>query len=228
MSIQNRLHRVNANISDAIKKSGRDPGKVRLVAISKTHPVDLIRDVFLAGQTVFGESRVQEAKSKIELFTDPVEWHLVGHLQSNKAKSAVCLFHTIHSVDSLKLLAELNRRAIQINKIIRILLQINVSGEDSKSGINPDYLPELADAACGTENLEFAGLMTIPPFSANPEDSRRYFAVLRDLAGKCLVNRGLIPESKLELSMGMSGDYMIAIQEGSTLVRVGTAIFGHR
>jgi len=228
MSIQNRLQKVNKIIENAVAEAGREQGSVKLIAISKTHPAESVEQAYNAGHIEFGESRVQEAEEKITSLNYPLKWHLVGHLQSNKAKAAVSLFHTIHSVDSIKLIKELDKRAIQIDKRIAVMLQVNVSGEAAKSGMNPDDLPEIADAASCAKNLDLTGLMTIPPFSVNPEDSRRYFAALRELAMKDLVNSNLVSADKLELSMGMSGDFTIAIQEGSTLVRVGTAIFGHR
>lgn len=228
MSIQSNIECVRNEIAAAARTAGRSPDTIRLVAVSKTHPVEAIRSAHQAGQTIFGENRVQEAESKIDACNESLEWHLVGHLQSNKAKIAVQLFELIHSVDSMKLITELNKRARHIPKRQKVLLQVNVSGESSKFGMEPDALPAMSDAVMASEYLTLAGVMTIPPFAEDPERSRPFYARLRDLAETVIAGRGLMPWESIELSMGMSGDYSIAIEEGATLVRVGTAIFGQR
>jgi len=228
VKIKDRLEMINKTIMDATSVAKREPGSVRLVAVSKTHPAASILEAYDAGQIIFAESRIQDAKQKIEEITKPIEWHLIGHLQSNKAKLAVQLFDTIHSVDSIKLIQELNKRAEQLDKMVNILLQVNVSGELSKHGMAPTLLQNAIDTVLESRFLRLKGLMTMPPFSSNPEDSRPFFAELREMAFDRLVKSGIIKESDLELSMGMSGDFQVAIEEGATLVRIGTAIFGTR
>lgn len=228
MLLRDRIEEVRDSIARAVVKANREMASVRLVAVSKTHPLELIREAYATGQTVFGESRIQEAQPKIEQFLEPVEWHLIGHLQSNKVRLAVRLFHTIHSVDSVKLIREIAKRADQIGRDVDILIQVNVSGETSKHGLAPVKLQEAIDLAVAAERLHLKGFMTMAPFSSNPEDSRVFFASLRKMAYQYLVDQHVVTESQLELSMGMSGDYGVAIEEGATLVRVGTAIFGSR
>ncbi|HPQ39176.1 MAG TPA: YggS family pyridoxal phosphate-dependent enzyme [bacterium] len=228
MSIRSNIAHICSEITSAARSAGRSPDRIRLVAVSKTHPAEAVRTAFHAGQTIFGESRVQEAEAKIDMLAEPIEWHLVGHLQSNKCRIAVQLFEVIHAVDSLKLIRELDKRASGLSKRQKILLQVNVSGEQSKFGVTPDRLPALVSAAASSDHLELKGLMTIPPFTADPESSRPYFVQLRELAEIEIAGRGIVPAEEMELSMGMSGDFRVAVEEGATLVRVGTAIFGER
>lgn len=227
-SIQSRLERVKDRIKHAASSSGRDPKSVKLVAVSKTVPLDPIRAGIRAGVTDLGENYVQEAREKIEaLAGEDVSWHFIGHLQSNKAKYAVKLFDLIHSVDSLKVAKELDRRARAIGKIQPILIQVNISGEETKSGIGAEQTLELLRQVSQLENLAIQGLMTMPPYFNAPDRVRPYFRALRSL--QQLVIAEAIPNIDMtELSMGMTGDFETAIEEGATLVRIGTAIFGER
>jgi pyridoxal phosphate enzyme (YggS family) len=207
-------------MSHAAMRAGREPGEIRLVAVTKTVGADIIKEAFDAGQRVFGESRVQEALSKAGLLEGlGIEWHMVGHLQKNKAKAAVGLFGLIHSVDSVELLMLLDRQASQAGRPQRVLLEVNVSGEQSKYGVDESVLEGLVRASAKLEGVKVEGLMTIPPYSEDPEKSRPYFRRLRGLGERYGFQ---------ELSMGMTGDFEVAIEEGATMVRVGTAIFGER
>jgi len=227
-NIQSKLRRVKDRIKAAALSAGRDPETVKLVAVSKTVPADRILAAIKAGATDLGENYVQEAREKIEaLRGENISWHFIGHLQSNKAKYAVKLFDLIHSVDSLKLAKELNKRAGAPGKVQRILIQVNISGEESKSGIDAKRALELVHEVSLLENLAIHGLMTMPPYFNAPDRVRPYFRALRSL--QVLIRQEAIPNVDMtELSMGMTGDFEAAIQEGATLVRIGTAIFGER
>jgi pyridoxal phosphate enzyme (YggS family) len=222
-----RLADVRAGISAAARRSGRRPDDVLLVAVSKTVPADVVTAAIAAGQKVFGENRVQEAVAKAAACGPGAAWHLIGHLQRNKARPAADLFAVVESLDSLELAAELDRRAAEGARRLRVLIQVKLGEEPTKSGVKPQEAPALIEAAARLPHLELAGLMTIPPPSADPGESRRWFARLRSLRegwdGACCP-RGTLRE----LSMGMSADYEIAIEEGATIVRVGSAIFGAR
>jgi pyridoxal phosphate enzyme (YggS family) len=221
-----RLAAIRARIEAAARRAGRDPGSVTLVAVSKTHPAARVRDALAAGQLVFGENRIQEALPKIDaLAGQNIHWHLIGHLQTNKARQAVGKFELIHSVDSVALIEELDKRAAAAGGRQKILLQVNVSGEESKFGAAPGDVPALLDVLDRAPNLAPEGLMTIPPFTDDPETSRPHFKVLRGILESIRAKR---PEFGSRLSMGMSDDYEVAIEEGATIVRVGTAIFGPR
>ena len=223
-----RLKDVKNRIQAAARACGRDPETVRLVAASKTVPAHRIRQAIEAGVTILGENYVQEARTKFsDLATYPVSWHFIGHLQSNKAKYAVRLFDLIHSVDSLKLARELDKQSHKINKIQEILIQVNISEEASKSGISVKDTCNLLKDISVLKNLTVKGLMTMPPYFNAPEKVRPYFAALRSLRDR-LEQQGLLNIHLSELSMGMTGDFEAAIQEGATLVRIGTAIFGKR
>ena len=226
MSLTARIAQVRERIAAACISAGRPVDSVRLVTVTKTVPVETIREAIAAGLTDLGENRVQEAAAKIEtLGRDGLAWHLIGHLQSNKAGRAVQMFDLIHSVDSEALAREIDRRAGLAGKKQRILIQVNCSGEESKSGCAPAELPDLARAVARLENLELEGLMTIGPLDADPESARLAFVLLRNLRDATQARLGRpLPE----LSMGMTGDLEIAIGEGATLVRVGSAIFGER
>ena len=227
-SIQSRLERVEDRIKESALSSGRDPETVKLVVVSKTVPVDIVRAGIKAGVTDLGENYVQEARGKIEaLETEKISWHFIGHLQSNKAKHAVKLFDLIHSVDSFKLAKELDRRARALGKVQPILIQVNISGEETKSGIEDEQAPELVRDISLLTNLAVRGLMTMPPYFNAPDKVRPYFSALRSL--REIIRKEAIPNVDMtELSMGMTGDFEVAIQEGATLVRIGTAIFGQR
>jgi len=222
--IRENLLRVMEKIERAARRAGRDPAEIRLVAVSKTVESERIREAVEAGVKILGENYVQEAKKKIEEIGHPVAWHFIGHLQSNKAKYAVHLFDMIHSVDSLSLAEELNRRAEQVNRNVKVMVEVNISGEATKFGTDEGRVMELAKGITGLNQLSLEGLMTMPPYFDSAELSRPYFVELRRLREKLL--REGIPVR--ELSMGMSTDFEVAIEEGATYVRVGTAIFGPR
>ncbi|MCK4487843.1 MAG: YggS family pyridoxal phosphate-dependent enzyme [Desulfobacterales bacterium] len=227
-NIQSRLKHVKDRIKAAALSAGRDPETVKLVAVSKTVPADRILAAIKAGATDLGENYVQEAREKIEaLRGENLSWHFIGHLQSNKAKYAVKLFDLIHSVDSLKLAKELNKRAGALGKVQKILVQVNISGEATKSGIETERAIDLVRQIAPLENLAIRGLMTMPPYFNAPDRVRPFFQALRSL--QVLIRQKAIPNVDMtELSMGMTGDFEAAIQEGATLVRIGTAIFGER
>ncbi len=217
-----RLKNVERRIAAACEKAGRPRDSVRLLAVSKTKPPEAVREAAACGLRLFGENRVQEAQSKIPMCPNGLEWHLIGHLQTNKAKVAVRFFQMIHSVDSLKLLQALETHA---GTTLPVLLQVNVSGESAKFGMKPDEVAGVIDAANQMQKCEVHGLMTIPPFSPDPEKTRAHFSNLRNLRDRLQDETGTpLPE----LSMGMSHDLEVAIQEGSTWVRIGTDLFGSR
>jgi hypothetical protein len=221
ISIQRRIER-NA------EKCGRDPKTIRLVAVGKTQSADRVREAIGAGATIIGENYIQEAREKLDQLVDlDVQWHFIGHLQSNKAKYAVRMFSLIHSVDSVKLAKELNKQAKKIGKCQSILVQVNIGDAPSKSGLAEKEAAENIARIAEMENLHVHGLMTMPPFFDDPERARPYFAALRRLRDSLASNAGLSSDFK-ELSMGMTGDFEVAIQEGATLVRIGTALFGER
>ena len=219
-----RLEHIRASIASTAQRVRRDPTEIEIVAVSKTQTVDVIREAMRAGIYVFGENKVQEAARKIAEL-ERGSWHLIGHLQTNKAKLAVQLFDSIDSVDRLELAQEIDRRAEPLGKSQNVLLQVNVAGESSKFGCTPEAARGLAEAINALPQLTLRGLMTIAPYSDDPEQSRPHFARLRELRGRLERDTGLqLPV----LSMGMSGDFAVAIEEGSTSVRIGTALFGAR
>jgi pyridoxal phosphate enzyme (YggS family) len=228
MSVADRLAEVRGRITAAARSAGRDPATVRLIAVSKTFPVHLIREAWAAGQRDFGENRVQEGLQKISESTDlEIRWHLLGHLQTNKARKAGLAFATIHGVDSVELVHKLDATAGEAGRSLELLIQVDLAGEATKHGVPPDEVPRLLDAAAAFRAAQIVGLMTLPPIPETPEDSRSYFHKLRDLRDEWLTSG--VPAAMLrELSMGMSGDFEVAVQEGATMVRVGTAIFGSR
>jgi pyridoxal phosphate enzyme (YggS family) len=219
------LERVRSQIAEAAKKSGRAPDEIELIAISKTHEAEKVRAAFDAGQQIFGESRVQEARAKIPLLPSAARWHFVGRLQKNKVRHALPLFELFHSVDSLDLARQVNRIADEEGSRPRLLLEVNVAGEGSKIGFAPDALRAQMEALLELPRLAIEGLMTIPPLAPEAEASRKYFVALRELRDE-FATRFQVELPRL--SMGMSGDFEIAVEEGATLVRVGTAIFGKR
>jgi len=230
-SVVNNLAAVRERIAAAVRRAGRRPEEIALMAVSKTFPPDVIREAYNTGQRLFGENRVQEFADKAGALRGlaGVEWHMIGHLQSNKAAKAAELFSAVDSVDSLRLAEKLNAAAQKLNKRLPVLIEINVGGEAAKSGTAPDSseLEQLLAAAPSLEALQIRGLMTIPPFTEDPQLSRRYFRSLRELRDQIAARR--LPGISLDvLSMGMSHDFEVAIEEGSTCVRVGTAIFGER
>ncbi len=226
-ALKTRLARVKQRIREAAARSGRDPASVSLIAVSKTVPAQTIRKAVTAGVTLFGENYVQEAREKIESLRDcPLSWHFIGHLQSNKCKYAVRLFDLIHTVDSAKLADALDRQAAKHDTVQPVLIQVNISMEATKSGVSPDEAASLAKRVASKSHLQLKGLMTMPPFFDQPERARPYFAALRDLRDRLRNALGI--KDLDELSMGMTGDFEVAVEEGATLVRIGTAIFGDR
>jgi hypothetical protein len=226
--MKERLEGVLDRIRQAALACGRDPRSVRLVAVSKTVSAERVRQAVAAGVDTLGENYIQEARGKIDaLAALLVAWHFIGHLQTNKAKYAVRLFELIHTVDSLKLAAELDRQAAKAGKTQRVLVQVNVSGEASKSGASEAEAGRLVAEIAKLPHLSLEGLMTMPPFFDQPERARPYFRDLRRLRDE-IQQRNLPGVDLRELSMGMTGDFEVAIAEGATLVRIGTAIFGER
>jgi PLP dependent protein len=231
MSIAENLARVRQRIEAAARRAGRRSEEIALMAVSKTFPAERIREAYDAGLRLFGENRVQEFAGKVASLRNlhDAEWHLIGHLQTNKAVKAVELFAAVDSVDSLRLAQKLNTSAQQLGKKIKVLIEINVGSEAAKSGVGPESreLEELLSAAAELEHLEIRGLMTIPPFTEDPQQARPYFRKLHELRDQVAARR-LAAVNMDVLSMGMSHDFEVAIEEGSTCVRVGTAIFGER
>ena len=231
MPISENIARIRERITAAAQRAGRDTDAITLMAVSKTFPVQAIREAYAAGIRVFGENRVQEFSGKTEGVRDldDARWHMIGHLQSNKAAPAAQIFHAIDSVDSVKLAQRLNDAAGAAAKKLSLLVEVNVGGETAKSGVAPDSpeLDRLLAVASHLEHLEICGLMTIPPYSEDPEAARPYFRKLRELRER-IAARNLPAVGMATLSMGMSHDFEVAIEEGSTCVRVGTAIFGER
>ena len=222
--LRTNLESVRAKIRDAASRAGRNADEVKLVAVSKTHSASMIADAIAAGATVFGENKVQEGEGKIiEIGRDRAEWHLIGHLQSNKARKAVQLFDVVHSVDSVDLATRLERICVEEDRqTLSVFAQVDLAGEDTKSGIPESDLPELATYLRSCERLKFDGLMILPPYFETPDDVRPFFKRLR------AIRDDLFEHGHGELSMGMSHDFEIAIEEGATVIRVGTAIFGER
>jgi len=226
--ISENLNLVKSRIAEAARVSGRDPNCIQLLAVSKTVSKEKIVEAQIAGANIFGENKVQEAIKKIdELGTNKFHWHFIGHLQKNKVKNVIGIFELIHSVDSTELAELIHSASIKSGIETDILVQVNISGESSKSGVAPDDLEEVLSGVARLGGVNVRGLMTIPPFDPDPENSRSYFSQLRDLRDSLEVKR-IENISLKELSMGMSNDFIIAIEEGATIVRVGTAIFGAR
>jgi PLP dependent protein len=228
MSVSLRLAAIRRRIDDAARSAGRDPAAVRLVAVSKTFPTEAVHEAYAAGQRDFGENRVQEALQKINQSTDfQIRWHLLGHLQTNKARKAAPAFAMIQSVDSVELLRKLDGAAEESGHQPELLIQVDLAGEATKFGTPPGEVPRLFEAAAACRAARVVGLMTLPPAPDTPDDARPWFRRLRDLREEWL-GAGVPPSMLRELSMGMSGDFEIAVAEGATMVRVGTAIFGSR
>ena len=219
------LARVRQEVANAATRAGRDPDTVRLVAVSKTHPAEAVAAVATAAQRIFGESRVQEARDKIPACPPGLDWHFIGHLQKNKVRQALPLFSFFHSIDSAALAEAINRIAAENNQTVEGLLEVNVSGEETKYGFTPDQLRAALPALLARPHLRIRGLMTMAPYSDNPEDARPVFRALRELRDEL---QAAHHHSLPELSMGMSGDFAPAIAEGATLVRIGSSIFGER
>ena len=226
-SIRDNLLMVLDRMDQAAKRAGRDPEEIKLVTVSKTVEPARIREAIEAGVTILGENYVQEARRKIEEIGHGIQWHMIGHLQTNKAKYAVSLFDYVHSIDGISLAREIDRRAAQKGRRVRALVEVNLSGETSKFGIDPEDVMELIQHVASLKHISIEGLMTMPPYFNDPERARPYFVGLRELRDR--VRREKIEGLRMdELSMGMSGDFEAAIEEGATMIRVGTAIFGER
>ncbi len=225
MDITENFTSIQQRIAAACARAGRDAASVKLLAVSKTHPPESIRALVECGQLLFGENKIQEAKAKIPLCPGKARWQFIGHLQSNKVRDAVELFEMIQGVDSLSIAKEISKRAEQAAKTMPILLEVNVAGEASKFGYAPERLLAELNELNALPRIEIHGLMAIPPYAPVAEKARPYFQRLRELSGEC---EKIFGAPLPELSMGMSGDFEVAIEEGSTLVRVGTALFGER
>ena len=224
-ALSENLAAIQARIKTVAEKHGRKAGEVRLVAVSKTNPPEAIREVFEAGQRAFGESRVQEALQKLDALPSEIEWHFIGHLQTNKIRKVVGRFALFHGVDNQNLALQMNRIAGELGVTANVLLEVNVSGEESKFGFDPKTLPAALEVLLPLPFLRIQGLMTMAPYSDDPETARPYFAKLRELRDRLAAETG---NPLPELSMGMSGDFEQGIAEGATIVRVGSAIFGER
>jgi PLP dependent protein len=226
--IQRRLAEIRERIADAAGRAGRKPDDVRLIAVSKTHPIDAVRAAADAGQIDFGENKVQEALQKIAQSAEMgLRWHLIGHLQSNKARKAAGVAGAIHAIDSIDLLKRVDQGAAEAGRTVDVLIQVDLALEDTKFGAPVADVPEIVKAAESCTAARLTGLMLLPPLAENPEDARPWFRQLRALRDQ-LVDSGAAADRLRELSMGMSHDFEVAIAEGATMVRVGTAIFGER
>jgi pyridoxal phosphate enzyme (YggS family) len=228
VSISSNLNAVRGRLEQAARAAGRDPADIRLVAISKTFPADAVREACAAGQVDFGENRVQEALQKIRQTAElHSRWHLVGHLQTNKARKVAGPFAYVHSVDTVELLTRLDEAAAAERTSPKLLIQVDLAGEATKFGAPPSALPDLFEAAAGLQSAEVVGLMVLPPYAEDPEQARPWFRRLREIRDE-LARAGVAADRLRELSMGMSHDFHVAVEEGATIVRVGTAIFGER
>ena len=228
MSVVDRLNETRARVADAAARAGRSPADVLLIAVSKTFPIEAVRAAYDAGQRDFGENRVQDALQKIDASADmDIRWHLIGHLQSNKARRAAERIALIHSIDSVDLLRRIEAAAAEASRRPQLLVQVDLAAEATKHGAAPEIVPAIFDEGRHCTAAELVGLMLLPPLAENPDDARPWFRRLRELRDRLL--DGGVPSSMLrQLSMGMSHDFEVAIEEGATMVRVGTAIFGHR
>lgn len=225
--IRENIVQVEGNITRACERCGRKPEEVILITVSKTKPVSMIEEAYQAGVRDFGENKVQELVDKAQTLPDDIRWHMIGHLQRNKVKYIVDKVYLIHSVDSLRLAQEISKEAIRKNVEVNILIEVNAAGEESKFGVNPKDAQALIRGISALQGIHIQGLMTIAPYTEHPEDNRKYFAALRQLAVD--INKENIDNVNMSvLSMGMTGDYEVAVEEGATFVRVGTGIFGER
>jgi pyridoxal phosphate enzyme (YggS family) len=225
--VRENLHRIRERIEAAAKRAKRNPKEIRLLAVTKGVESARIREAIAAGTIVLGENRLQEALSKVHFLGPGVKWHFIGHLQTNKVRQSIGMFELIHSIDSVRLAREVSAAAERLEIRQPVLVQVNLSGEKSKFGLAAEEVEPAIREMAGLSGIAIQGLMTIPPFSSNPEDSRGYFRRLRRLASE-ISQQGLEGVTMGELSMGMSDDFEVAVEEGATLVRIGTAIFGPR
>ena len=226
--IRDNLTQIFDTVIQTAINCGRNPQEIKLVAVSKGMGVDQIGQAIDCGQTLFGENYLQEASEKIRHFSQKINWHFIGHLQSNKARLAAELFDVVETVDSLKVAQALDKHAKSLNKDLSILVQVNTGKEKQKSGVLPEETEQLLRQIAQTTDLRILGLMTIPPYFSDPEKSRPYFKALKNLADRLSAQQLFMDNNQIELSMGMSGDYQVAIEEGATIIRVGTALFGNR
>ena len=227
-SIKENLEKIHERMASAARRVGRDPDSVKLVAVSKRKPVELIQEAIDAGQKLFGENFIQESQEKITTLPKDITWHFIGHLQSNKAKIAAELFDTVETIDRLKVAHALERHLVTINKKLSIFIQVNIGREPQKSGVLPEDIEPLLNQINKFKCLTVKGLMTMPPYFSDQEQVRPYFKQMKQLAIDLQEKELLGKKGEVELSMGMSGDFEAAIEEGATLVRVGTALFGAR
>lgn len=225
--IQQNLNTVREKIKAAAERAGRNPEEITLIAVSKTKPLPMLQAAYDAGQRVFGENKVQEICEKYPAMPQDIAWHMIGHLQTNKVRSVIGKTAMIHSVDSIKLAAEIQKEAQKHSVICDVLIEVNIAGEDSKYGFSAKDVPAFAEELAKLPNLRLRGLMTVAPFTENPEENRKYFRQMKQLSVD--INKKNIDNICMDtLSMGMTGDYEIAVEEGATMVRVGTGIFGER
>lgn len=225
--LKENLQKVEENIEAACKRAGRDRSEVTLIAVSKTKPVDMLQEVYDTGIREFGENKVQEMMDKYEVLPKDIHWHMIGHLQRNKVKYLMGKTALIHSVDSLRLAEEISAQSVKHDVITDILIEVNIAGEESKFGTSKEEAMALVEAAAKLPNIHICGLMTIAPYVDDPEDNRKYFRGIRELSVD-IKEKNIDNVDMRILSMGMSGDYEVAIEEGATMVRVGTGIFGAR
>ncbi len=225
--IRENLETVRKNIAEACRRAGRNPDEVTLIAVSKTKPVSLLWEAYNAGAREFGENKVQELTDKLPALPSDIRWHMIGHLQRNKVKYVVGKAALIHSVDSLRLAEEISRESVKQNILTDILLEVNIAGEESKFGISPEDLLPLTEQIAELSGIRIKGLMTVAPFTEIAEENRRYFQKLKQLSVD-IADKNIDNVSMNILSMGMTGDYTVAVEEGATCVRVGTGIFGER
>jgi len=225
MGIKDNFNRIRSEADGICRAYGRDPESLRIIAVSKTHPAETVQEAIESGILLFGENKVQEAQKKIPLLTGSPVFHLVGHLQSNKTRQAVALFDLIHSIDRLTTAAAVNDEAARIGKVQKVLVQVNTSYESSKNGVSPDEAATLVHQMSDLKNIDVRGLMTIGPFTDNIDTIRKSFRLLKNLLDDINSSYGMTIN---ELSMGMTSDYHVAIEEGATMIRIGTAIFGQR
>ena len=224
-TVKDNLETINKKIKEAALKVNRDPQEIKLVAVTKTATLEQIKEAINEGVKIIGENKVQEAKGKYQALTTEVKWHLIGHLQTNKVKYAVEIFDLIHSVDSIKLAKEIDKRSVQFKKIIDVLIEVNISGEETKYGYNPEKVEAFLKEISEFSGIRVRGLMTIAPISKNKEEVRPYFRRLRELSER--IRDKNIRNIKMDyLSMGMTDDFEIAIEEGANMVRIGRGIFG--
>ena len=225
--IKDNILNINQKIADACKRAERDTSEVSLITVSKTKPLEQLKEAYAAGSRDFGENKVQEMLDKIPQMPSDVRWHMIGHLQRNKVKYIVDKVYMIHSVDSLRLAEEISKEAVKKQVTVKILLEVNVAGEDSKFGTTCEEVSDLAVMIAVLPGISIQGLMTIAPYVENPEENRKYFRKLKQLSVD-IMSKNIDNVCMNVLSMGMTGDYVVAVEEGATYVRVGTAIFGER